>query len=707
MVQLREMNSSGKLVVLLAVSACLLPSAAATYRNLAELHDVAHQAIETDDEFDLTGTVILPSSPQDKTFELSDGTNALTFVDGVLWPRQLLSAGGIVRVRGACDLERNLKCRRIEILGEAPPANAPRVRVKDVLKGLYPERIVRLGGTVRKIVQDDIDQRWVFITIIDDGDMIQIRFMPSEAEFRQLQRLRDAEVLVTGYTGPRLTSRQSFRRFQPTVLSVRFLSDFQIVRAAPADPFSAPPLDTGRFDPSSAADSKRTAVGRVLAAYNGTTIILGAFSNTVINVELAGHSLPPIGSVVRVSGYPATDLFRVNLTDALWREEPEVAQGFEDSAPKDMREQILKTNQGHPIFNADCHGRTLRVRGHVRALPKPGQPTSRLLIEEEDLDIPINIEQCPQVIDGLRPDTLIEATGTCVMPTENWSPDRPRPQIQDTFLALRTADDLVVLRRPSRWTAIHFLSLIGFLLAGLAAVLAWNRFLRRKVELRSRELLEEQIAHVTSDLKTMERTRLAIELHDSLAQNLTGVALELQTARETVLDDARRSLFHLDTANRSLMSCREELRNCLRDLRSDALETTDINEAIRLTLDPHLGSAQAQIRFNVPRERFSDNTLHAVLCIVRELVINAVRHGDASKVRIAGAIEGRELLFSVEDDGCGFDVANRPGMREGHFGLQGIQERINGYKGQMKISSVRGKGTKVTLSMKLPQGEDK
>ena len=73
----------------------------------------------------------------------------------------------------------------------------------------------------------------------------------------------------------------------------------------------------------------------------------------------------------------------------------------------------------------------------------------------------------------------------------------------------------------------RLLALIAVLFAGLGAFVVWNRHLARRIERRSRELLDEQIAHVSSDLKTMERTRLAIELHDSLAQNLTGVALEL------------------------------------------------------------------------------------------------------------------------------------------------------------------------------------
>jgi signal transduction histidine kinase len=102
----------------------------------------------------------------------------------------------------------------------------------------------------------------------------------------------------------------------------------------------------------------------------------------------------------------------------------------------------------------------------------------------------------------------------------------------------------------------------------------------------------------------------------------------------------------------------------------------------------------------VSRERLSDNTAHGILRIIRELASNAVRHGGATEIRIAGSIEKDRLLFSVSDNGCGFDPENHPGVADGHYGLQGIQDRIDGFEGEMAIKSTVGEGTKATISIK-------
>jgi signal transduction histidine kinase len=124
-----------------------------------------------------------------------------------------------------------------------------------------------------------------------------------------------------------------------------------------------------------------------------------------------------------------------------------------------------------------------------------------------------------------------------------------------------------------------------------------------------------------------------------------------------------------------------------------------MNEAIRIALQPHLNDAKLNLRFNVPRARLSDNTTHAILRIIRELATNAICHGHATKIDIAGAIDGNRLMMSIKDNGVGFDPENRPGVRECHFGLQGIAERIQQFKGTMHIDSTKGTGTKVTLML--------
>ena len=201
------------------------------------------------------------------------------------------------------------------------------------------------------------------------------------------------------------------------------------------------------------------------------------------------------------------------------------------------------------------------------------------------------------------------------------------------------------------------------------------------------------LAKFSTELKVEERTRLAVELHDSLAQNLTGVSLEIDTAGKLAETDPKAMREHLGQATRTLKSCRDELRNCIWDLRNRALEEASLDEAIRQTLAPHVVGVDVAIRFNVPREMISDNTAHAILRSIRELAINAVRHGKATKIWIAGSIDGDNLLFSVRDNGMGFDPATSPGFAEG---LVGITERIEALEGEFNIESSPGSGAKAT-----------
>jgi signal transduction histidine kinase len=226
--------------------------------------------------------------------------------------------------------------------------------------------------------------------------------------------------------------------------------------------------------------------------------------------------------------------------------------------------------------------------------------------------------------------------------------------------------------------------------------------LNARAERRGRELLEERVELVESELRVEERTRLAVELHDSIAQNIMGVALQLDTADKLVRQNAPSALQHLDIASKALESCHAELRACIWDLRNLALEEQDMNEAIRRTVSQHLDGATLTVRFNVPRDMITDNTAHALLRIIRELVTNAIRHGRAKNVKVAGAIENGKLLFSVSDNGSGFDVRNHPGMAQGHFGLQGIRERVKKFNGEMKMDSVIGRGTRVCISLTMP-----
>ena len=152
-------------------------------------------------------------------------------------------------------------------------------------------------------------------------------------------------------------------------------------------------------------------------------------------------------------------------------------------------------------------------------------------------------------------------------------------------------------------------------------------------------------------------------------------------------------------AKRILASCRRELRCCLWDLRSRALDASDFQKAVRETLAPHLGGTAATIDFDIPSAKMSEALRHAALSIMREATVNAVRHGHAQTIAISGELSGRRLSFSIVDDGRGFDPDKAKGSVDGHFGLLGMRERAKAFNGSVSITSAPGDGTEISVTL--------
>ena len=342
-------------------------------------------------------------------------------------------------------------------------------------------------------------------------------------------------------------------------------------------------------------------------------------------------------------------------------------------------------------------------------MPNPKIGNSTLHIAHNGSVIPVEVGTILDSLQDVHIGCTVEATGICMLETENWRPSVPFPRAKGYRVITRRANDIRVISRPPWWTPARFVAVIGSLLLAILVIVIWNRILRRMVERRGRQLFKEQIARTTSELKTEERTRLAIELHDAISQSISSATLQINAAERLAETDRKKERHHLQIAAKTLQSCREELRNCIWDLRNQSFDEPDLNKAIARMLHVLVEGIELSIRFDVPRTRLSDNTVHTILKTIRELVVNAVRHGKARSVKIDGTLDGGRIVFSVTDDGTGFDPDDCPGIANGHFGLQGIRERVRQLQGCLDIVSSPGSGTCVTviLNAPIPKDEDK
>lgn len=663
-------------------------------------------------EFAFDATVVWGSSDLSQNFCVKSDGDYIRLVYP-LASQKHLAAGDLIHVRGeTVRIDNgigngfvNADCESIDIRGHIEPDPPIDATIDDILAGQHHFYPVRVRGTVRDVFVDEIDHGYQHV-ILSDGRVSLALAMPipkgSAALFRDIV---GAEVRAIGCCLPR---SNGFRRLSRNVMYLHSTNNVEIITPPHKDPFAVPSIKSIHLgDASILMDlGRHSASGTVIAVWQRSNFTIKANDHTVINVRLADGPPPVCGDVVDVAGLPDTDLYCINLRRAIWRRHPGAKRFAPEKADPTDAATLFSDRNGLNEINPSYHGKAIALDGIVTGVPSEGLNDGIIHLLSGGFTVTIDAGSTPDALKGLEIGSKAEISGTCIVKTDRWYPNEPIPHIRDMIIVVRDPSDVKILASAPWWTPARFMALIAILVLVLAAFLLWNVLLRRLADKRGRELMRTRLSQEESKLKVQERTRIAVELHDTIAQNLTGVSMEIDSAEQLAAKDPSAMLKHLGMAARTLQSCRNELRNCLWDLRSRALEETDLNEAIRRTIAPLVSDVELSIRFNVPRSALSDDTAHVLMRIVRELVMNAVRHGKASSVMVAGAFESGVLLFSVRDNGSGFEPSAAPGIMQGHFGLQGIRERINQFSGEMDIESAPGKGAKVTVRLTLTADED-
>lgn len=699
MIYFEEMRRWFTLIFALSLTARSVFAVQPALTNCAEIVAALAREKSVGTPFDLTARSLQGSPNYSFGIHVEDDSGTATLNgDDLLIPKGL-KAGNVIRAVGSIIRWRDGRivtdCTSFTILAPGRPPVPRDVSIRELRSGSHLNRLIRVRATVLDIIRDEIDPRY-FILIISDETGAAYASCEMERSGLYLPQLNDATVELTGFCSGSMLSN---RKYMGLMLSV---GDINILRTA-ANPFNVPPI--GQTDPKNPETAlsvgKRLVRGRVVAVWQCDTAILKTERGEYVTALFADQTAPACGTDVDVVGRPDSNLYQIHLTRAQWRPTSAPLSVADDPTEDASVRELMTDAQGHRKIKVLAHGKPIRIRGEVRSVPPSSEHGERLYLQSEGHAVPIDISAAQQVLASVSPGCLVEVSGICVMDVDGYASNAAFPRIRGFFLVTRGLEDLRVVRRPPWWTTGRLIALIGCLFAGLVVIAVWNLLLHRVAERRGQALAAESLAHAESDLKVYERTRLAVELHDSIAQNLTGASLEIRSAGLSYEAKEPDVLQHLNIARKTIDSCRGELRNCIWDLRNQALEESDVDEAIRLILQPVLGDTNLTVRFNVPRDRISDNTIHAILSVIRELVTNAIRHGQADEIRIAGAIENGLLLFSVRDNGCGFDPDRAPGMEQGHFGLQGIRERLRKFNGQVSFDSVSGHGTRATVRIPL------
>ncbi len=200
-----------------------------------------------------------------------------------------------------------------------------------------------------------------------------------------------------------------------------------------------------------------------------------------------------------------------------------------------------------------------------------------------------------------------------------------------------------------------------------------------------------------------ERTRLAREIHDTLAQQLTGIVLELEAA-DTLLNrgSERRAKSSVEKARELARGALQEARRSVWNLRPAPLSASGLVAAIGHEVEAWEERTGIPARFKaraVPAHPALSPTAEvALLRIGQEALSNAARHGKPEHVDVELRAHAQELVLSIRDDGVGFDPA-ATAPREDCFGLDGMAERARNAGGTLTVVSTPGQGTTVTTRL--------
>lgn len=659
--------------------------------NVADIAQMLRNKMPPKDEFDIECTALVTTiSQKNSILYVADGPDAAALFLARSMTNGTILAGDRIHARGKIKQgdhnEIHAHCHSVEILGHGPKPQPVSVSGSDLSSGRYDYRLVKIQGTLRDAFDDEIDDHFTYLALNCGGKLI---YAPSP-RFKLKDDMIGAKIEIEGVCAPPMIGG---RRYMGRRIGVMDTNAIRVVKAAVKDVFDVPEIDETQYlgPMEIQALGKRRARGTVLAAWRPNNIMIAPAHGRPIRATIASQTLPASGSAIEVVGVPETDLFSITLTRAMWRpsgETPAPPQKVSDIGFDRLFGKRGEQRRIRPYTN----GKAIRIKGEVVGIDLADGHVSEIAISESGRILMVDASAVPGAADDVTVGCRIEVAGVCVLETSNWRPSALFPPASGHRIVVRKPDELRILAHPPWWTPGRLLVVIEILAAALALLL-----LRLALKRRFHAIIERTIV----DARVGERTRLAVELHDSIAQNLTGVAMEIRSAKRAKTADPPGMDRHLDLAAATLDSCRSELRNCIWDLRSLTLDEATIDEAIRRTLQQHLASARLEVRFNAPRRLFTDNTLYTILRIIRELAINAVRHGHANDIKVAGCIDGGRLRFSVRDNGCGFNPDRAPGMSEGHFGLQGIRERIETLEGTIEIESAAGRGTKCSLSIPM------
>ena len=214
--------------------------------------------------------------------------------------------------------------------------------------------------------------------------------------------------------------------------------------------------------------------------------------------------------------------------------------------------------------------------------------------------------------------------------------------------------------------------------------------------LREREMRIAELSGHLMHAQEEERKRISRELHDETGQGLMVIRLYLGMLESSVTGRTARSKIRetLEVVDRTI----EGIRRIIARLSPLVLQELGLLAAVRKEAKDLAKTAGVKAKVTVSPEfgRLPAAVEAAFYRVVQEALHNVAKHASATTVNIAMRREGAMVYLSIDDDGVGIPATSSSGRQT--FGMAGMRERIGNIGGKLKVSSARGKGTRIEVN---------
>jgi len=480
-----------------------------------------------------------------------------------------IHAGTVIDIEGVSgpgDFAPVVDQAKIRVVGESHvPARAPRVTRTQMMTGAEDGQWIEIEGIVHSVVESAAN---VTLNLAASDGIVNVTTVREEGV--NYSRLVDAAVLIHANVAPFFSKNRQLtgvRLFFPT------LAEMKIEEPSPPDVFALPLRPIShllRFEPGVVSLHRVHVRGRVTLEWPGRLLCIQDDTGGLC-ASIAQSNSATLGNWVDVAGFPVANGFAPTLEDATFR--PAGVGQLVPGLPITAKQAMA----------GDHDAELVQIEGHLVDLDRETR-TPTLLLSSGGILFPAVLVDGSSEMPAWKPGSDLQLTGifSVQIDASRMTPGEWRPQVIGFRILLRSPQDVVVIKSPSWWTALHAISVLGAVTLAALGVLAWVVVLRKRVQQQT-QTIRQQLQQRKAAQEALKETNQALKaLVDASPAAIVCVDCE---GNITIWNPAAERMFgwnEKELLGRPIPVVPEPMRKVYADLRSTALQGQSVwNREVR------------------------------------------------------------------------------------------------------------------------------